>query len=476
MKRCLFLLIVVFVLSSCESWLDVKPNDRISEDATFATERGFEMALNGVYIELNDDALYGRNLSYEFVEILAQRYDIDGDADTWEQTMLFNYTSTAVESKIANIWETAYHLIANINLILKNCEEHRDVLSDAYYNLIKGECLALRAYLHFDIFRLFGPVYSTAVGTANETLPYYEEFQLYVGESLSAENFMSTVIKDLNDAASYLIDDPILTQGVQNANDANSFYGWRVLRMNYYAVKLLQARAYLYMGDKPAALEAAKEVIAVKEEKFPWVEQSSILSSLDNPDRVFSTEIVFALQNSERNTIFTSNFDSENLKRSSMLAPLDNVISYMFENMTRDFRYSAYMSQTFSEGGSSYKAITKYKSLDADTLYNQMIPMLRVSEAYYIAAECETDETAAKNYLNAVLNARNLQNMYSYQTVEGVLDLEYYREFWLEGQLFFYYKRKNYDEIYSATEAGGVVAVSNSNYVLPIPESETQYN
>ena len=86
MKRCLFLLIVVFVLSSCESWLDVKPNDRISEDATFATERGFEMALNGVYIELNDDALYGRNLSYEFVEILAQRYDIDGDADTWDPT------------------------------------------------------------------------------------------------------------------------------------------------------------------------------------------------------------------------------------------------------------------------------------------------------------------------------------------------------------------------------------------------------
>ena len=475
MRKYLFLILCGFMFSSCEAWLDVKPNDRISEDATFATERGFEMALNGVYIELNDDALYGQNLSYEFVEILAQRYDISGDANTWEQAMRFNYTSMAVESKIASIWETAYHLIANINLILKNCEERRDVLSDAYYNLIKGECLALRAYLHFDLFRLFGPVYSTA-NEVSGTIPYYKEFQLFVGESLPAAKFMSSVIDDLNEAATYLKDDPILTQGAQSVNDANSFYGWRTLRMNYYAVKLLQARVYLYMGNKEAALEAAKEVIGVQEEKFPWVEQSTILPNLDNPDRIFSTEVVFALQNSERNTIFTANFDSENLKRSSMLAPLDNVISYMFEGMTSDFRYMAYMNQTFNDGGSNYKAITKYKSMSTETLYNQMIPLMRVSEAYYIAAECETDETTAKNYINTVLNARNLSNMYSYQTVEGVLDLEYYREFWLEGQLFFYYKRKNYNEVYSATEAGGVVTVNNSNYVLPIPESETQYN
>ncbi len=475
MKRYLILIITGVILSSCNNWLDVKPNDRISEDATFSTQRGFEMALNGVYIDLNDNALYGQSLSYELLEIIAQRYNINKDADSRYQAMTFNYRSLTMESKIANIWETGYHLISNINLILKNCEERREVLSDAYYNLIKGEALALRAYMHFDLFRLYGPVYQLADGV-QKTIPYYKEFRLVVAESLTAEDFMKAVMEDLNAAATYLKDDPILEQKPQAVNDANAFYGWRVLRMNYYAVKLLQARAALYMGDKVTALEAAKEVIAVQEDKFPWVENAAISSSSDNPDRVFSSELVFALQNVNRGTIYTDYFDWENLKITSMLAPLDNVVTTMFENRLSDYRYKAYMSSTFSNAGTSYKAVNKYKAINADTLYNQMIPMLRVSEAYYIAAECEEDETTAKAYLNTVLNARDLPNMPSYQSVEGVLDLEYYREFWLEGQLFFYYKRKNYPEIYSATEPGGTVPISYSNYVFPIPESETQYN
>ena len=474
MKRYLLLVFAGLILSSCNSWLDVKPNDRISEEATFSTERGFEMALNGVYVDLNDDALYGRSLTYEFLEIIAQRYAINADADTWMQAMNFNYTSLSMESKIAGIWEKAYGMISNLNMILKNCEERRLVLSDAYYNMIKGEALALRAYLHFDLFRMFGPVYETAAET-EETLPYYKQFQLYVAESLTPQDFMTAVIEDLQEAASYLQDDPIFTQAPLAANGANSFYGYRVLRMNYYAVKLLEARARLYMGDKPGALAAAKEVIEVQPEKFHWVEASAISTSLDDPDRVFSTELVFALQNSSRNTIFSSNFDSENLKITSMLAPTDNVVTSMFDNL-QDFRYRAYMSSTFNNAGTSYKAVTKYKAMNVDTLYNQLIPMLRVSEAYYIAAECEEDENTAREYLNTVLNARDLQNMPMYQSVEEVLELEYYREFWLEGQLFFYYKRKNYPEMYSATEPWTGRAVNSNNYVLPKPESETQYN
>ena len=474
MKKLCYFILIGFMISSCNNWLDVKPNDRISEEATFSTERGFEMALNGVYVNLNDNALYGQALSYELVEIMAQRYNINKDAESKYQAMTFNYTSLNMESRIANIWETGYHLISNVNLILKNCEERRDVLSDTYYNLIKGEALALRAYLHFDLFRLYGPVYTTA-NNSGVTLPYYKNFQLVMAEYLSAEDFMKTVLDDLREAVIYLKDDPIFTQAPQATNGANSFYGWRVLRMNYFAVKLLEARVCLYMGDKSAALLAAKEVIDVQEEKFPWVDGSVINNSLDDPDRIFSSELVFALQNVNRNTIYTDNFDAENLKITSMLAPLDGVVLNMYENRQTDYRYRAYMG-TFNYGGATYKEITKYKAENADTLYNQMIPMLRVSEAYYIAAECEENEVVAREYLNTVLHDRNLPDMPMYQSIEGELNLEYYREFWLEGQLFFYYKRKNSSEMYSASEIGGTISVFPNNYVFPIPESETQYN
>ena len=47
---------------SCSNWLDIKPSDRISEENNFSDLAGFKKALNGVYIELNNPDLYGKNL------------------------------------------------------------------------------------------------------------------------------------------------------------------------------------------------------------------------------------------------------------------------------------------------------------------------------------------------------------------------------------------------------------------------------
>ena len=66
--------------------------------------------------------------------------------------------------------------------------------------------------------------------------------------------------------------------------------------MNYYALKLL-ARAYLYVDNKEEALKAAKEVIEVQERLFPWIDPASLSTSSENLDHMFSTELVFALQN-----------------------------------------------------------------------------------------------------------------------------------------------------------------------------------
>ena len=53
---------------SCSKWLDVKPYDKISEEELFSTEDGFLKHLNGIYIELNRDMLYGSALTVEMIE------------------------------------------------------------------------------------------------------------------------------------------------------------------------------------------------------------------------------------------------------------------------------------------------------------------------------------------------------------------------------------------------------------------------
>ena len=78
---------------------------------------------------------------------------------------------------------------------------------------------------------------------------------------------MNMVIEDLLQAEQLLVNDPIVKYGVKgNAKDV--FLQDRNLRLNYYAVQGLLARAYLYMGNKERALYYAESVIKIQEENF----------------------------------------------------------------------------------------------------------------------------------------------------------------------------------------------------------------
>lgn len=92
---------------SCSNWLDIKPSDRISEENNFSDLAGFKKALNGVYIELNNPDLYGKNLSCEFIEILAQRYAVGDENKSNKELMKFSYNGSAGRGKSTSIWGTA---------------------------------------------------------------------------------------------------------------------------------------------------------------------------------------------------------------------------------------------------------------------------------------------------------------------------------------------------------------------------------
>ena len=62
-KTLTYLIAMLLLLSSCDGWLGVKPYDKISQDDLMSEESGFIKNLNGIYIELNSDMLYGGALS-----------------------------------------------------------------------------------------------------------------------------------------------------------------------------------------------------------------------------------------------------------------------------------------------------------------------------------------------------------------------------------------------------------------------------
>ena len=470
----IMILLAFFAVNvSCESWLDVQPVDSVSEEQLFETESGFMQALNGVYVEMNQSSLYGGELLFNAVEILAQRYQFSsaGEQAGYYQLGQFNYTSDYAEEVAENIWKEAYALILNVNKILSNADEKKELFSGEHYNWITGEAYALRAFLHFDLLRLFGPVYLT--NKNDRSICYNTEYALSASDLLPATEIVELVLKDLHEAEQRLANDPVIEQGpltTEAETDAENYWRFRNMRLNYYAVKALQARVYLYAGENEKACEAARIVTGIQEAYFPFTDYTSVVGNSKTPDRIFSSELLFALQNSQREDIFTGYF-SPDLNDYQIFKTPNDYLNKVFDALSaRDMRYAPLWLDAVNY---DFKCFYKYASVENTELYNYLIPLIRISEMYYILAEASTNEEEALSSINKVLEARGLDRLTSYEQIPDKLLNEYQKEFWGEGQLFFYYKRLNMPSIPSAL--GNDVVMDALKYQMPLPQVETDF-
>ena len=276
--------------------MDVQPEDQVTDGQLFSTESGFRTALNGIYVELSNNALYGGELSVDAVEILAQRYDFSGNTTNAYRLGTYNYTIDYAKSKFAAVWEKAYSLIANCNKLLEYAEKNEEVLTGKMRKMIIGEAMALRAFLHFDMLRLFGPVYAT--NKADLSIPYNTVYSISATSLLPATQVVEKVLKDLDEAERLLGEsDPIIEEGPQNqdSEDGLNYYTYRTQRLNYYAVKALMARVYLWTGQTQKAGNIANELIA-----HPLLGTNRILFRLYS-DKITTMSDDYFTVNSENN-------------------------------------------------------------------------------------------------------------------------------------------------------------------------------
>ena len=128
MKRLLTIMAagVLLLFTSCSEWLDVKPYDKMSQDELLSDEDGFIKLLNGIYIELNSDMLYGGALSVEMIEIMGGAYVIGTDKAVWgnyNDLASYQYGTQYWRARLNETWNKAYSLILNCNLLLENLED-----------------------------------------------------------------------------------------------------------------------------------------------------------------------------------------------------------------------------------------------------------------------------------------------------------------------------------------------------------------
>ena len=155
------LLGLVSMFQSCSSWLDIMPEAQVNDEKMFSTQQGFKDVLNGIYITASSEKLYANNLLFGFVDALAQYYEIPDEEHEFAKVAKYEYKDVEVSPKIDEMWLELYFCIANCNILLERLEEVGPTFfeDERVYYVMHGEALALRAFFHFDLLRLWAPSY-----------------------------------------------------------------------------------------------------------------------------------------------------------------------------------------------------------------------------------------------------------------------------------------------------------------------------
>ncbi|ACU58596.1 RagB/SusD family nutrient uptake outer membrane protein [Chitinophaga pinensis] len=485
MKKYYTLIIVMATgLMSCSKWLDVTPKSEVSQGALFSTQSGFEEALNGVYSRCTQEDSYGKEITCGFLDVLAQNYVITSqDPQAYKQTSIYNYEEENFMRRRDDAWKALYAAIANSNLILHHIKGQEKLFAGQEYSLIKGEALALRAYLHFDLLRMFGPSYVSDPNAL--AIPYVMDFSKKITPMSSVRQVLDSAILDLTEAKALLkVSDPILNAGYKvgyPAKDSSTeesgalFLQNRRHRLNYYAVCGELARIYLYKGDKANALASALEVI--NSNKFPWTRQNDFLNPNDEKkDRILYRELLFGWYVPNMSGALNSRF--RNGESALFITSAEGQNMYETGGVGGDdFRYKQWFSEQSGGLGTRLQLEKYYRDGDANIHY-QMAPALRLSEMYYIAAECtfDTDPAKAWDYFNEVRLHRGIGTRITEERSKDVfmteLVKESRKEFYGEGQIFYMYKRLNR----AVTGLAGIqYPATNKMFVFPLPDDEIQF-
>lgn len=465
------MLIVVCAAAGCNKWLDVQPKTQIESEKLFTSQKGFEDAMYGAYTLMASPALYGDQLTMSFMDVLAQRYNCNTPSHSFHQAAVYNYEDAVIKSRIAQIWDTMYHVVVNVNNVLQHIDAQKSVFQPGNYELVKGEALGLRAFLHFDLLRIFGPSYIT--GAAKQAIPYVTTVSGGVTKTSTVNQVLDSIILELQTASALLSNyknvnyDYYATDNRQQ----NDWLNHRQKHFNYWAAEATLARAYLYKGDKPKALEHAKNVIQAG--LFPFQDPMRI-SNLQ--DRTFIPEQVFALSKFNLRpqvALYFQASGSVNLNANQQLTNTyggGDVVDQLYETQSggvSDIRYA----RLWELSGPIYFN-SKFWQNSGNPAYNNVVPLIRIPEMYYIAAEC-SDQQTGTGYLNVVRDKRGLQQLpdgLDAATVQNEIFKEYQKEFFGEGQLFYYYKRLNLPEIRFST-----IPANDNIYILPLPDGERQH-
>lgn len=479
MKQLFLYIVILLSFSSCEKFLDVKPAREVTSDDLLAQIKGYESALGGLYYAMGQNNLYGADLQFGLIDVLGGYWDIS--ATTHRYYLLNNYEYPSLLSAVTAFWNPMYRVIFNANNIINTLE--RKTSLTAHEKIILGEAVGVRAFLHLDLFRLYGPVVKEE-GLSARAIPYRTKANAVIEPFLTAGDFLTALRTDLSRAEELLAADPILENGsVANGNvsggvDYNSLLDRRRIRFNLNAATALLARAYQLEGNPEKAREYAQKTLDNTDASFVTPQNLNLSTTADTR---LTKEIIFGLylRNHYADTRAMFGIDGASVAPNSSLYVNYDVMQNFIYTEIGDYRRTQWFQQSLN-----YTVFTRYAeppaAQDAFLAYRPEVSLISLSEMYLILAESyyKTNPGESYRYLNQLRTARGIESplditIASSESALREIIQEARRQYFGEGQLFYLLKRNYLDIEKSATNT---IEASLPIYKLPVPTDELDFN
>lgn len=447
----LLLLIATLAVSCEKDFLEKAPFDAIPFDEALLTEDDMDAALNGVYSNMLTANLYGRTIPI-MGDLLADNAYI-ATVNSGRYLPFNTYALFDDNGDIGGVWASAYYTIMAANQVI-----NADLPANARVNQMRGEAFAARAFLYFDLCRIFGLSY-----TGNENTPGVPIVLTYDPELKPARNTVGDVyaqiISDLNAAITLMTE------------EKNSEY------LSKWAAIGLLSRVYQYMGDWENARIHAEDLI--NNGGYSLVDSAGYVDFWYDPGPSEKSETLFELR---LDLVVNNGFNSLAAMYDDAIYG-DAICDSLFYQSFSDADVRKQLLVPGELSGEPVVWVMKYPNSSNTSDYDNA-KVIRLAEVHLILAEAYYhlgDEGAARTWLNTI--AQNREPSFAGYTSSGETLLnditnERRKELAFEGNRFFDLNRLGLDINRSAqfpTEAQYIPA-DDYRRIMPIPLYEMNAN
>ena len=411
---------MAFTAVSCsDGWLDVEPTTAVETDKSINILSDVDVMLTGIYTPMEPAYASSGRLVY-YGDACGDDMMAYSSTKRTGNYYTFNFTKDTAPS---TFWSYPYEMIGLCNIILEkidNVDTKEEDLRDYY----KGQALALRGMLLFDLTKFYGYPYKkdngASLGVPVVVSPLDKEAK--PKRNTVAECY-AQVIADLKAAVAAMDND-----------EGKAFHKGHI---SLFGAQTLLSRVYLYHGDDAEALAMAEKAIKGAEAKGYklWTNAEYATAWANDASNGTKGEVLFEIVNT-----------TDDSPGKESLGRLHSPSGYKDICLTSSFyallnEDPADVRLQLLEYSSKRAFVKKYQPQDGEDIMDANIPLIRLSEAYLNAAEAAVktgDNVSAAKYLNAIVSRANPDNSVDGSTVSlSRVMTERRKELVGEGHRFF---------------------------------------